>query len=343
MPVITWYWCIQRYSILQRDYSSGLSDSLRAANRQKLIKAVEVAIWKYTDEAKHVQAALAQVPDDRMAHVVNSAARNILSSSVDTAVISRACLRPGASLNILLQAHWPDSPVWCTESQWPRSCLCQHMHVDARAFDPGRCSAYRTRERVTSLSFLVQGPACMALACSARHHRCSTHNQRHSGTCLQVFISYSPIWQQMQCVRKSEVCRALRCQVRDAGEQEDDDCSSIWQLGPPERPQSGLVYEHLEQAFYEALLQGNLSLDVLDALKQALNDTQFRRAANKIFSCLYSRCPSDDSMLALLGSCKDRLPELLEIAMVTTAETESGRRIHSLVQASPRRRAQRTQ
>ena len=340
MPVITWYWCMQRYSILQRDYSAGLSDSLRAANRQKLIKAVEVAIWKYTDEAKHVQAALAQVPDDSMVHVVNSAARNILRSSVDTAVISRACLLPGNSLNLLLQAHWPDSPVWCTESQWPRSRLCQHMHAYAWAFDLGRCSPYWVQERVTSLSFLDTGPACMALAWSAQHHRCSTHNKRHAVTCLQVFISYSPIWQQRQCVRKSEVCRALRSQVRDAGEQEDDHCSSIWQFGPPERPPSGLVYEQLEQTFYEALLRGNLSLDVLDAVKQALNDTQFRHAANKIFSCLYSRCPSDDSMLALLGSCKDRLPELLEIAMVTTAETESGRRIHSLVQALPRRRAQ---
>lgn len=94
----------------------------------------------------------------------------------------------------------------------------------------------------------------------------------------------------------------------------------MWQLGPAKRPLSGFVYVHLEQLFYGEVC--SVSGDFLDAVKEIMDDdaTQLKSGVRDTFEHLYAQSFSDDSILALLGTRKQRLPEFAEISIINALE-----------------------
>lgn len=75
------------------------------------------------------------------------------------------------------------------------------------------------------------------------------------------------------------------------------------------------MYVYLEQMFYDEMCRRSWTF--LDAMK-ATTDTEekLRSAATKMFDYLYVRSPGDDAILAVLGSCKHLLPELVEMCIL---------------------------
>lgn len=126
-------------------------------------------------------------------------------------------------------------------------------------------------------------------------------------------------------------CRALAEQPRCISEEQEDG-EGAWQLGPPERPRAGLIYDRLQKLFNDTV--SNLSWEFLDGFKGSMDSpAQLQSAANKMFDCLYAQSPSDDSILALLTNRKHRLPELVEMCVLNVADTVPGLSPDALIQA----------
>ena len=75
------------------------------------------------------------------------------------------------------------------------------------------------------------------------------------------------------------------------------------------------MYMYMEQLFYDEMC--GRSWDFLDAFKATMDtEAKLRSAATKMFDYLFLRAPGDDAILAVLGSRKHRLPELVETCIL---------------------------